>query len=228
MLSNNFYLIGNSHTSQFKEEINIIYGYGASICGLSKNKSTLKLHEKILQEQKNNPDKLFVFFLGQSDIEFIYYYKSVKQNKKIDMELFINDLIDKYISFITKNITNKVAVLGINPTVITDNQHIFNINFRDYGNGNPAGNYDENYQYNYYLHIYNDSYDKRFHNNMEFNRKLKLKCDECNIPYIDINKYILDENNIVRSEYFPKCIDHHLLPNTKLYLALIEELKPYL
>ena len=32
-----------------------------------------------------------VFFLGQSDIEFIYYYRCIKMNKKIDIDDFITN-----------------------------------------------------------------------------------------------------------------------------------------
>ena len=107
-----FCLIGNSHISQFNININdnlidILYGYGASICGLWNENSKLKLQNQILNYQKMYPDKILIFFLGQTDIEFIYYYKSVKQNKKIDIDVFIDNLVERYISFINTFITNK-------------------------------------------------------------------------------------------------------------------------
>ena len=51
-MEHKFCLIGNSHTDQFKNpELKILYGYGASICGLYNENSVLKLKEKILNYQ---------------------------------------------------------------------------------------------------------------------------------------------------------------------------------
>ena len=63
-MENKFCLIGNSHASQFdNKKLEILYGYGASICGLYNENSVLKLKEKILNYQHLNPDKYLVFFL---------------------------------------------------------------------------------------------------------------------------------------------------------------------
>jgi hypothetical protein len=64
------------------------------------------LKEQILDYQNLNPEKTLVFFLGQSDVEFIYYYKSIKQNYKIDITEFLDDIVNKYIDFIVKYIKN--------------------------------------------------------------------------------------------------------------------------
>jgi hypothetical protein len=145
-MEHNFCIIGNSHLFQFDNpSLNTLYGYGASICGLYNNNSTLKLKEYILEYQDLNPEKYLVFFLGQSDIEFIYYYKCIKNNNKMDMNKFIDEIIEKYIQFIINNI-KKPIVLGINPTTIKTEEHIFNVNFRELNN-NPAGSYLSNIQY---------------------------------------------------------------------------------
>lgn len=228
-LYNNFCLIGNSHTSQFSEDklIDILYGYGASICGLSNKNSVLKLSDRILEYQQNNPSKVLVFFLGQTDIEFIYYFKSARQNKKLDIIEFIDKLVEDYIYFIKNNISNKCVILGINPTVIENNFHIFKVNFEETNQHNPNGHFDEKAKYSDYQHIYNDSYETRFSYNIIFNNKLKEKCKENNINYCDINKYILDENNNVKYEYMPNYVDHHLVKNKKLFYYLLDELKQF-
>jgi hypothetical protein len=226
-MENKFCLIGNSHTSQFNNaNLNILYGYGASICGLYNENSTLKLKEKILDYQDFNPEKTLVFFLGQSDVEFIYYYKSIKNNCKIDIAEFLDDVVNKYIDFIVKYI-KKPVVLGINPTVIKSTQHIFNVNFRDHSVTNPAGSYHLELTYDDVKHFYDD-YEIRYNNNMQFNKKLSEQCKKINVPYIDLNKEILDDNINVKSIYLPKEDDHHLLANYSLYVELINQLTPYI
>ena len=227
---NKICLIGNSHTSQFDETKNmdILYGYGASIFGLLNDNSRLKLKDDILKYQKNNPDKTLIFFLGQTDIEFIYYYKSVKQNKKLDINLYIDDLIEKYVYFIKTYITNNCVVLAINPHVIRDNIHIFNVNFRGSREYDPNGTNNENIQYEDYLHIYNDSYEDRFSYNMMFNEKLKIQCYNNNINYANINQYILDDNNNVKDEFDNGRLDHHLKENHKLFNFLLQEIGPFI
>lgn len=230
MLIKNFCLIGNSHLSQFgdNEIMEKLYGYGASICGLWNENSVLKLKDKILDYQYNNPYSTLVFFLGQSDIEFIYYYKSVKQNQKLDINIFIDNLIEQYLEFIKTCITNKCVVLGINPHVVSDIKHIYNVNFME-KNINPAGeNNCEKYNFDDYLHIYNDSYETRFNNNMMFNKKLSEECIKSNINYITINDIILDENNNINAKYKPTHIDHHLIEHIDLYNHLIYKLQPFL
>lgn len=230
-MEDNFCLIGNSHTSQFDNpKLNIIYGYGASICGLYNENSVLQFKNKILDFQKNNPEKILVFFLGQSDIEFIYYFKSIKNCKKLDFDKFIEDLINKYIGFV-KTYINKAVILGINPTVIINNEHIFNVNFRDMisNNINPSGTHDTNVKYEDVKYFY-DNYDIRFKNNLNFNKLLQDKCLQHNIIYVDLYDEIFEnlQNFKIKDIYLPNCDDHHLVKNYNLYICLINKLKQYL
>jgi len=228
-MENKFCLIGNSHTSQFNNHnLCVLYGYGASICGLYNENSVLKLKEKIMEYQRIHPDKYLVFFLGQSDIEFIYYYKSIKNNSKINITEFINEIVQKYIEFVIKYI-NKPIILGINPTVIKSNEHIFNVNFRDTVslNTNPAGSNHLNIKYDDVKHFYDD-FEKRFCNNLNFNKILREECQKHKVPYFDLNKYILDEKNNVKEEYLQNREDHHLKPNNNLYVYLINELMQFI
>jgi hypothetical protein len=54
------------------------------------------------------------------------------------------------------------------------------------------------------------------------------KCQEKNIPYIDLNKYVLDNDNNVKNEYLHNYEDHHLKPNVKLCNYLFDELFPFI
>jgi hypothetical protein len=226
-MENKFCLIGNSHTDQFDNpNMNILYGYGASICGLYNENSVLKLKEKILNYQELNPEKTLVFFLGQSDVEFIYYYKSIKNNFKLDITEFLHDLVDKYVEFI-KNYIKKPIVLGINPTVIKSNEHIFNVNFRELSTVNPNGSNLLNINYDDVKEYY-DSFEKRFDNNLNFNKILKCECEKNNIIYIDLNDEILNDDMQVKEIYQPNYVDHHLIKNFNLYNVLIFKLSEYI
>ena len=226
-MENKFCLIGNSHTSQFDNpNMNILYGYGASICGLYNENSSLKLKQQILDYQYTNPEKTLIFFLGQSDVEFIYYFKSIKYSKKILIDEFINSIVEKYVKFV-KTYIKKSIILGINPTVIKNNEYIFNVNFRDEisnNNNNPSGSNLLDINYNDVKDYY-DNFDIRFNNNLNFNKKLKNECEKYNIIYIDLNDEILDEYMNVKEKYQPKCNDHHLVKNITLYNVLIDKIK---
>lgn len=224
-MENNICIIGNSHISQFdSENLDNIYGYGASIFGLLNENSHLKLKDQILEYQKINPHKIFIFFLGQTDIEFIYYYKCVLQNKKIDIKLYIDDLIRKYIFFVKTYITNDFIFLGINPHVIKDINHIFNINFRNPENGDINGEYKSDINFTDYEYIYNSTYEDRFKYNLDFNENLKNECIKNNIKFCDLTKYILNNNYEVKKEYMPIIDDHHLIKSKTLYMNLIHEI----
>lgn len=228
-MEHKFCLIGNSHTSQFDNpNMNILYGYGASICGLYNQNSILQLKQKILDYQSLNPEKTLIFFLGQSDIEFIYYFKSIIKQKKILIDEFINFWVEKYVEFV-KTYIKKPIILGINPTVIKNNEHIFNINFRDNisNNINPSGSNLLHINYSNVKHYYDD-FDIRFNNNLNFNKKLKSECEKNNIIYIDLNDEVLNQNMKVKELYQPISDDHHIVKNIRLYDVLIDKIKYFI
>lgn len=225
-MNENFCIIGNSHTSQFDNaEMNVLYGYGASICGLYNEKSVLQMKTKILQYQAQSPEKTLVFFLGQTDIEFIYYYRAILSKTKIPIDDFINVIVKQYVDFVKKYI-KKPIILGINPTVTKHSTHIFNVNFRDNpSNTNPSGGYYSDIIYDDVKDYYDD-FETRFNNNLKFNCQLKHECEQNNIIYVDINDEVLNEKGSVKEIYKPVLQDdHHLVKNIRLYNALINKIK---
>lgn len=225
---NKFCVVGNSHLNQFDDgPYHRLYGYGASICGLTNENSTLKLKQKVLEYQQENPDKTLVFFLGQSDVEFIYYFRSIKQIQKLDINEFIDTLTTNYVEFL-KEYIKKPIVLGINPTVIKNNIHIFNVNFRDSQAkelNNPTGTY-SHIDYEDVKEFYDD-FKTRFAYSLLFNKVLKDKCEANKIIYIDINDEVLDEDGNVKEIYKPSVDDHHLQRSPLLYQALIRKVSNY-
>jgi hypothetical protein len=221
----NLCFIGNSHLSQFSlDKLNVqgfltcqvIYCTGASIKGLCNPDSKLQLKKQILDFQNLNPDYTLVFFLGQVDIEFGYYYKCTIDNKKHDVHDYIISLIKKYESFLSKELTNPFVILSINPTVIRNIEHNFNVSFKC-PNGNNGFYSEENPDIlfeNYKDTIYNDSYEVRYKNNKLFNEELNKMCEKNKYKYINFWEMVLDSAGNVKEEYMPKNEnDHHLCKN---------------
>ena len=163
--------IGNSHLDQFNTElsntnhtIHKLYCVGASIKGLTNPNSRLGLNKLIQEYSNQNEDSILVFFLGQVDIEFGYYYKCVCDNIKYDIELYINNLVQYFEKYLLTSIKNKFIILSINPTVIDNIEHNFNVSFRcPNGYNGFYSNVSSNILFDTYKDIiYNDSYEKRF------------------------------------------------------------------
>jgi hypothetical protein len=225
-MEDKFCIIGNSHTGQFNNpKLNVLWGYGASICGLYNENSILQLKQKILNYQDQNPDKTLVFFLGQSDIEFIYYFKSITTGEKINIDTFIDTLVIQYVDFIKKYI-KKPIILGINPIVIGNIKRTFNVNFREQSTVNPAGRTLSHIQYEDVKHFY-DNFEIRFNNNLNFNKKLKIKCEQNSIIYTDLNDILFNDDKL-KYIYEPKDNDHHLVSSYELYNILIDKIKEYI
>lgn len=205
--------IGNSHLDQFNlclKSINYIYALGASIKGLVNSNSKMKLKEKISAHIQNHSNTILVFFLGQVDIEFGYYYKCVVDNIKYDINEYYDNLICIYESYL-KTLNNKIYILSINPTTIIDQVHTFNVCFR--GSNGSNGYYSEvNHNYAYENDIFtmlNDSYQQRFLNTAIFNVKLNAMCIKNGYKFIDLWDQIV-ENDKIKPKYMPTHNDHHL------------------
>lgn len=209
-------IIGNSHTDQFfsgpHSYFERIYKQGASIKGLVKKESTLRLKDDIDSYISTNPDAILVFFLGQVDVEFGYFYKCIVENIQYDIHEYITNLVTLYISYLqTLSTSTKMCVLSINPTTILDPQHIFRVCFECHGgrSGYYAGEYPILYEdvKDTFLNI---SYETRFTYNKLFNEKLEIACKAANIPFISLWD-ILCEKETVNPIYMP-CVpnNHHL------------------
>jgi len=235
MKNKNLVLIGNSHISQFL--VNPSYNIfieklefpGASIKGLLKENSTIGLKNMINSHDFTN--KLAIFILGQCDVEFGYYYKSVIQNKKINIDDFISDLIDKYVNYLS-NLKFDFVVLGINPCVSDDIRHNFVVNFQDTqchktNKFNETGTLDDKYIYENYLHIYNDTLEMRNKIHKKFNEILKIKCESNGFNFVDLWDDITI-NDKIKNEFKPDRVDHHLKPSEKLFDYLFNKINKFI
>lgn len=205
--------IGNSHLDQFANAPHILklYKMGASIKGLVNPTSTLRLRDDIYSFTQSNPNTKLVFFLGQVDIEFGYYYKCVMDQKKYDMEEYIDGLLDKYMAFLhTLNVP--CIVLSINPHVLKENYHIYRICFTEdngregfYSQHRPDLSFESEKVQNFI----NDSFETRVSHTQLFNKKLQHACLINTIQFVDFWDFLF-EDGVLRQKYVPKGVDHHL------------------
>jgi hypothetical protein len=228
----NLTFIGNSHISQFFL-IKSSYGInadrlqftGASIKGLLKTDSTIGLSNMI--RSYNFSDKLAIFILGQCDIEFGYYYKSVINNEKINIDFFISDLVKKYDMYLS-SLSFDFVVVGINPCVSDDIRHNFYVNFEDtfcYDTNqfNETGTLNNQIKFEDYLHIYNDSLEDRNKIHKMFNKELKDMCDYKDYKFVDIWDDITT-NDVINSEFKLDKVDHHLKESEELFNILYKKI----
>lgn len=120
MIIPTLYIFGDSHVLSYGitkkyELFNVIENHftGSSITGLNNFYSTLNAGKKIREIMKNiKKNDIVLFQFGQVDIEYIYHYKLWVKNENIDITTFIEDLVNKYMIFITSlDIINKCVVV---------------------------------------------------------------------------------------------------------------------
>lgn len=234
MSKKNLVFIGNSHISQFdifnipdhyNVSIDLLEFPGASIKGLLNNNSKTGLLEKI--KSYNFENKLAIFILGQCDIEFGYYYKSVQNGVKLNIEDFIDDLIIKYDSYLS-TVNFDFVLLGINPCVVEDIKYNFNVNWNDpvcftENQINDTGTLNYEIKIEDHLNIYNDDQVVRNNNHKLFNSKLKELCILRNYKFADLYDDIT-ENDKVMPEFLNPGLDHHLKKNIKIFDLLYKKI----
>ncbi len=211
-----YIFVGNSHLDKFKlpHTIPVIQQSGASIRGLRNCMSTTGLNKQIISTIQSNPNATLVFHLGQVDIEFGYYYKSVLKNEKLDMEVFQNELINIFKEFLSPLLCKKI-IIGVHVSAIKDLYHTFTVNFNDTqchinNQIQETGTLNPQNDYSALGHIYNDTIETRNIYLKQFNDKLFEMCKELNILFIDI------WNETSSQKYQPVHSDHHLVPNVEL------------
>jgi hypothetical protein len=223
-----FVLVGNSHSFLFNSipNIHFITKFGASIRGLIKNNSSTNLKISVIDSLNQYKDSTYIFYLGQCDIEYGYYYNCVINNSKLNIEIYMDNLINDYNTFL-KSIPNNIIIMGINPCVIRDTEFSFNVCFNDTNFERNKDN-KNTYNYNDCKCFFNESIQIRNNNHKIFNEKLKKMCVQNNYKYMDLFNIVCDENNNVLSEYYPDTEkDCHLKNNNKIIMYLQNFLNNY-
>jgi hypothetical protein len=121
----NIQIYGCSHCRCFSRKnikfnsINIFNNFisSASISGIVNDISSLNYKSIITKKILQNPFDYHIFKLGQIDVEYVYYFKTLKKDVKISKDNFFNDIITKYISFLKHFINSygcKIIICGSN------------------------------------------------------------------------------------------------------------------
>lgn len=215
-------IIGDSHVLSLQNYIsktNILHEFSASsIKGLMNNNSKTGTHTKIFKilNSKTKFDKLFIMF-GKVDLEWIYYYKGLK-----NVDKFIVETVDKYISFIDEisHHFKNIYILGLHPPALEASTMLKCM--RNYYALNDVGN--KAFEKNINLPVQMDSLQQRTKNILKFNELLKMKTQNI-YNYIDINHVLIDENTGVCNNIYTEPDDHHLSRNIVGYIWYIEHLK---
>lgn len=120
-------LFGDSHTlcfcgSSFWDKVLLIDNKyliinrnkdSVSISGLNNENSKTKYNNIIELNFLNQNNNYNLFKLGQVDVEYVYYYKTLIKKENITKIQFYNNIVEKYINFIKKFNGNKI-ICGIN------------------------------------------------------------------------------------------------------------------
>lgn len=214
-----YHLFGDSHAGKHINHPNIkrYPMIAASAMGLNNPKSFSGYQKEFLDiyNKISKNDKIMLKY-GQVDTEYVYYMKY--SNKPLPFIDFARDSVNKYFSFILNNLdTKNVIILSIYPTLIEDKylpEQITKVH-------TLFNRFKEVKEKLRKVKIPNIN--RRVIFNKVYNKLLKQKCDELNIPFIDLEsvllrkrKRIIEDETGKRVVFIDKSIykntipDHHL------------------
>lgn len=200
-----YHLFGDSHIGVINHKNIQKYELQAgSAMGLNNPKSISCYQERFLNiynNIKNDNVKIMLKF-GQVDTEFVYYIKMT--SNYISFDEFAIDSVNKYFTFILNNLDIKhVIILSIYPPFLNDNhvkKGITNLHFmNDAFRNNMIDKLNS---------INIPTINERVNFNKIYNNLLKKKCDELNIPFIDLETVLLKNNE--ESLYLNSYQNHHI------------------
>jgi len=204
MSSSKYHLFGDSHIGCINhKDIQKYQLTASSAMGLNNPKSISGYQKKFLNiyNKISKDDKIMLKF-GQVDTEFVYYIKL--SSKIISYVEFAIDSINKYFKFILNNLDLKnIIILSIYPPFLNDIHvkkgitllHFMDTNFRQ--------------KLIKKLNLINiPKINERVKFNKIYNKLLKEKCNELNIPFIDLESVLLNNND--ESLYKNRRCTHHI------------------
>ena len=205
MCSSKYHLFGDSHIHIINhEDIQKYQLTAGSAMGLNNPKSISGYQETILNAYNKiqKDDKIMLKF-GQVDTEFVYYIKL--SDKNILFDEFAIDSINKYFRFILDNLDiRNVIILSIYPPALNDIHVKKGITGLHFMNDNFKKNLIDK------LNVINiPTIKERVKFHKIYNNLLKKKCDELNIPFIDLESILLNNNE--EPLYLNGHPDHHIL-----------------
>ncbi len=217
-------IIGDSHSKYIKITKGIHYlCLAGSAKGLNNSNSKSNYNNLILQFVKKMFYTNLIFLFGGVDLEFVFIDKYVKDNN-IDYEEFNLNVINNYLSFITKNFYDKkVTILSVGLPCVDDDNFV-KVYINNGGRLLDFENIDPEELKNSNLNIPNIF--TRTEITIDFNKKLEeeiKKINKPNIQFLDITTFTYDEElKRIKDIYFTKKDNHNYVRN-KDFIKIIEE-----
>ena len=189
-------IFGDSFIGPFKlikdKNIKIFKYKGATMKGITKINNENRLD--ILNQIKNNKKpKCIIFNFGQVDLYFSYYYKKFVEKKNFIMKSSINNYVE-FIKNLNCNDCNKI-IINVYPTTL-DDEYVFKALLK-YGiiSEDIMKSIDKsdikktsNFKFRYQMYT-------------KFNNLLEESCKLNNIKFLNLNKYLLNKNNKLKSKF---------------------------
>ena len=199
-----YHLFGDSHIGKINNKNITKYPFPAcSAMGLNNPNSISGYRKKFLELYHKVPSQDIVMLkFGQVDTEFVYYIKMTKQ--PISFNQFAIDSVNKYFRFIKNNLNIKnLIIISIFPPFLNDKHIQKGITGLHFMNPKFKKNLIDKLNL---LDI--PKIDKRVSFNKIYNILLKTKCDELNIPFINLESILLNNENIPL--YVNNLKQHHI------------------
>ncbi len=192
----------------------------ASVMGFRPGRSTLNTKKKI-SRNLSHADFLVLSF-GQVDLELGYYYRRVVKGENLSRSAFTTMLSKIYLDFVTSLDfpAEKIAIKGVNLTVLADKEFSFN-----YVKRIVLDQQEEERQIledRLHKEIATEKAQNSMH--LEFNDKIAKKFGTIGAKYFDINSNIArlsstgepDPKLGLQQIWHPAINDHHLADNLEL------------
>lgn len=181
------------------------------------NLNPLNINEQIEQLIEEYRPEYVILSLGQFDIEFDYYYRSIIEGKDVDD--FIEELVKTYRQYIldlSKKYGITVVIKGINPSTLiheaTSRSYVSLEVVKCYGCGDEEKDLDLRLRMKQGLQKPEFKFNKRFELTYQFNIALQKLAEELGIYYFDIWDEVIDPNTgLVDLQFMPAKGSHYLL-----------------
>ena len=153
-----------------------------SISGLNNPKSKTGYNKIINDNFKNKINCYNLFKLGQVDVEYVYYYKTLVKMENITKTDFYTNIIDKYLEYLNKFNNGNKIICGIN--LHASGKTDFDINYLKTIIGIDIDI--DKTLFNHQI---------KMEDHLKFNKILKEKCILNNITYFDLTEECIEIKN---------------------------------
>jgi hypothetical protein len=215
-------IVGDSHSNRvrFDNYTHLLCSAG-SAKGLNNPNSISGYNNLIINNINANNYKHLFFLFGGVDVDFSFIHNLFK-NPKLNYKKFNITVIDNYLQFITNNFHNKsVIILSVGLPVL-DDEHLKTGLLN--GHINTLESIDLLKLKNNLSHVDLPNIFKRTEITLHFNKKLKKKIRNLNLPnikFLDITSFTYDASlKRIHDKFFTR-YDHHNEFRNKFFTEII-------